>query len=113
MIVTYRVFQEENGQYTFREVFYEHDGRIITYGKSPVTPKGTCLEDLAREIKSLQDALALPVTTIAEIEAEIAAQPVKRKQVRKTISHAELVKKLGLNPPTKVSEETSVLVEVG
>lgn len=110
MIVTYRVFQEETGQYTIREVFYERDGRIITYGKSPVTPKGTCFEDLAREIKLLQDALALPAVTIAEIEVEMATYPAKPKSSRRAMSHAELVEKLGLNLPAKVSDESPVLV---
>ena len=97
MFVTYRMFQEENGQYTFRELFCEHDGRIIAYGKAPITPRAGSPRELGMELASLQEALALPVLTIAEVEAAIAAQPIKPKQGRKTISHAELVKKLGLD----------------
>jgi hypothetical protein len=95
MIVTYRVFQEENGQYIIREVFCERDGRIITYGRTPVTPKGGSLTDLAQEIEGLKAALALPVLTLVEVEAEIAAQPLIPKGERKIISHTELMKKLG------------------
>lgn len=96
MIVTYRMFEEENGQYTFRELFCERDGRIIAYGKAPITPRASSANELGQELASLQEALALPVLTIAEVEAAIARQPPKDKQGRKTISHAELVKKLGL-----------------
>src|SRR6185436_5032237 len=96
MTVTYRVFREENGQYTLREVFRENDGRIITYSRSPITPKGGSLADLAQEIEWLKEALALPVLTLAEIEAEMATQPPMPKRERKTISHAELMTKLGL-----------------
>jgi len=95
MIVTYRVFQEENGQYTIREVFHEHDGKIITYGRSPVMPKGGSVADLAQEIEALKEALALPVLTVAEVETEIAMQQAVPKKERKTVSHAELMKKLG------------------
>jgi hypothetical protein len=91
------MFQEENEQYTFRELFCEHDGRIIAYGKAPITPRAGSPRELGMELANLQEALALPVLTIAEVEAAIAAQPIKPKQGRKTISHAELVKKLGLD----------------
>lgn len=96
MIVTYRMFEEANGQYTFRELFCEHDGRIIAYGKAPITPRAGSPRELGMELASLQEALTLPVLTIAEVEAAMAAQP-KKKQGHKTISHAELVKKLGLD----------------
>lgn len=95
MIVTYRVFQEANGQYTIHELFLEHDGKIITYGRAPVIPKGGSLADLTQEIEALKAALALPVLTLAEVEAEIATQMPLVKRERKNISHVELMKKLG------------------
>lgn len=103
MVVTYRMFEEANGQYTFRELFCEHNGLIIAYGKAPITPRAGSPRELGKELASLQEALTLPVLTIAEVEAAIAAQPPK-KQGRKTISHAELVKKLGLD--TKQNQAT-------
>lgn len=36
----YRAFRDRSGRYAIREVFYEHDGRLISYGKHPVAPLG-------------------------------------------------------------------------
>ena len=46
MIWTYRIFRDQNGRYSIREVFYEQDGRLLNYGKNPVVPVGSSLEDL-------------------------------------------------------------------
>lgn len=110
MIVTYRMFQEENGQYTFRELFCEWDGRIIAYGKAPIAPRGGSVRELTQELAQLQEAAVLPVLTISEVEAAIAAQIVKPKQGRKTISHADLIKKLGLE--TEHEPKTSDIMAV-
>lgn len=104
MIVTYRVFQEDNGQYTFRELFQERDGCIIAYGKAPLTPRAGSAWELGEELASLQEALALPILTIAEVEAAIAEQPSKSK-VRKTISHEALIATLGLDEKIRREEE--------
>jgi hypothetical protein len=104
MIVTYRMFEETNGQYTFRELFCERDGRVIAYGKAPITPRGGSPRELAQELAGLQEALALPVLTVAAVEAIIAKQPPKTRQGRKTISHADLVAKLGLETGTEADE---------
>ena len=96
MNVTYRVFREENGHYTFREVFTEHDSRVISYSRSPIAPIGESVDDLAREIAWLKEALEQPVLTVAEIEREIAKQSQPAKRPRKTISHADLMAKLEL-----------------
>lgn len=103
------MFEEANGQYTFRELFCEHDRRIIAYGKAPITPRAGSPRELGVELASLQEALTLPVLTIAEVEAAMAAQP-KPKQGRKTISHAELVKKLGLAAGSDEPHTDRVLV---
>ena len=110
MIVTYRVFQEENGQYIIREVFHERDGKIITYGRTPVMPKGDSVADLAQEIEGLKAALALPVLTLVEVEAEIAAQPPISKRERKTVSHTELMKKLGFTADDMQTANDSVVI---
>ncbi|MFN8491802.1 MAG: hypothetical protein U0350_29650 [Caldilineaceae bacterium] len=110
MIITYRVFQEANGQYTIREVFHEQDGRLITYGRSPVIPKGGSITDLAEEIEALKAALALPVLTVAEVEAEIAAQPTLVKPERRTISHAELMKRLDFTTEDNQSPNESIAI---
>jgi|GEM_PF-3268801 len=41
MLWSYRVCRDRSGRYSIREVFYEHDGRLISYGKHPVAPTST------------------------------------------------------------------------
>lgn len=93
----YRVFREEDGDYIIREVFYDEHGAILGCTKEAVEPMGKSIEELDQDLCAFRDALQLPVLTIAEVNAAVAAQPIKPKQGRKTISHAELVKKLGLD----------------
>ena len=108
MIWTYRVLQTENGEHHIREVFYERDGTILAYSKSPVVPKGASLADLTQEIKWLQEALTLPVLTVASLEAQVAAQPPKpHRESRPSISHEELVAKLGLSTAMPQKEPVS------
>lgn len=97
MNVSYRVFQEENGQYVFREVFTEHNGRIIAYSRNALTPVSGSLDELADEIAALQRALVQPILTTAGVDVEIAQRDKPERQARKTISHAELLAKLGLD----------------
>ncbi|MBI3957722.1 MAG: hypothetical protein HY328_02845 [Chloroflexi bacterium] len=97
MNVTYRVFQEENGQYTFREVFTEHNGQVITYGRTPVMPIGESLDALAGEIEWFKEALLQPALTVEAMEQQIAKQSTTPKAPRKAISHAELMAKLELD----------------
>jgi uncharacterized protein (DUF433 family) len=74
MIVTYRVFREDNGQYTVHEVFLESDGSIVTYGRTPVCPRAGSPDELTREVEAFKQALALPALTAAEVEALVASQ---------------------------------------
>ena len=108
MIVTYRVFLEENQQYTVRELFCDHDGRPLAYGKAAIIPRAGSLQELGQEIALLQEALALPVLTIADVEAAIGEQPVKVSQKRKTFSHAEVIAKLGLRKELQAETEAVV-----
>jgi uncharacterized protein (DUF433 family) len=107
MIITYRVFREESGHFTIREVFYERDGQMIAYGATPVTPTGGSLNELTQELAWLVEALASPILTIAEADAEIAKHPPRPKQTGKNISHEELVAKLGLTASLGNGEEVS------
>lgn len=106
MNISYRVFQEENGQYTFREVFSERDGQIITYSQSAVAPVGGSLNELAEEVALLQEALTHPVLMTTELDVEIAQRKKPERQGRKSISHAELLAKLGLDSdaPVEITE---------
>jgi hypothetical protein len=113
MIITHRVFREENGQYTIREVFYERDGQMITYSASPVTPIGGSLSELTQELARMVEALAAPVLAIAEADAEIAKQPSQPKHTGPNISHEELVAKLGLVHENEPEAEALIGINAG
>lgn len=108
MIITYRQFQEQNGQHTIREVFYERDGQMITYSASPITPIGGSLSELTQELAWMAEALAAPVLTLAEVDAEIVKQPARPRHKGPTISHEELVAKLGLTLENEPEAEALV-----
>lgn len=92
----YRVFREETGEYVIREVFYDEDGAITGCTEDAVEPAGDSLAELARDLEHFKEALRLPVLTLAEVDAEIAKLPPRSSQKELTISHEELVAKLGL-----------------
>ena len=73
MIWTYRVFRDKTGRYSIREVFYERDGRLLSYGKHPVVPVESSLKDLIQLVEWFREAFDLPVLSLEEIEAELAA----------------------------------------
>lgn len=95
----YRVFREANGDYIIREVFYSQDGSIVGCTDNAVEPKGSSLEELARDMDWFKEALTLPVLTLADLPAE----PIKkdRKLVqRDRVSHEQLMAELGLGIPS-------------
>ena len=67
MTWNYRVFREENGDYVIREVFYAEDGAVLTCTADAVEPFGESLEGLAQDLAWFQEALVLPVLTLADI----------------------------------------------
>ncbi|MGK7929363.1 MAG: hypothetical protein AB4290_29675 [Spirulina sp.] len=73
MLWTYRVFYDNQGRYSIREVFYEQDGQIIDCSKIPVAVVGSNLEELMQLIQWFKDAFELPVLSLEETEAKIAA----------------------------------------
>lgn len=75
MIWTYRVFRNNQGRYSIREVFYEPDGTIVAYGKAPVVVVGASLEELIQLVKWFKDAFDLPVLSIEEVEEQVAETP--------------------------------------
>ena len=46
MLWTYRVFRDNQGRHSIREVFYDRDRTIINYGKEPAIANDASLEDL-------------------------------------------------------------------
>lgn len=107
----YRVFREEDGDYIIREVTYGDNGEIIGCTKDAVEPLGKSLEELAQDLDTFQEALQYPVLTLAEVDAAIAQQPVKVAPKGKTISHAELVKKLGLKSVNQQEADVAVQLQ--
>ena len=101
MIWTYRVFHDQAG-YCVRVVLYERDGTLIGYHKQPAVPTGRTAEELAQDIQWLKEAFELPILTMAELDAELAAHPPQPKQVqtkRKTIE--EITAELELETPER------------
>jgi hypothetical protein len=87
MIWTYRVFHNVDG-YCVRVVYFERDGTLIGYQKTPAAPTGRTAEELAQDLRWFQEAFALPILTMAELDAQLALQPPKPKKQsgkRKTI----------------------------
>lgn len=88
----YRVFHDSEG-YCVRVVLYERDGTVIGYHKEPSVPSGRTAEELAQDIEWFKQAFELPILTIEEVEAVIAQQPPKPKQMsgkRKTLEELEV-----------------------
>lgn len=77
MIWTYRIFRDDNERYSIREVFYETDGTIIGYGKSPVAVVGESLEELIQMVEWFREAFDLPVLSLAEVDAKIKPREIK------------------------------------
>lgn len=94
----YRVFQEPNGDYIIREVFYGEDGTIISCTENAVEPIGQSLEALAKDIEAFQEALTLPVLTLADIP--ISTSKKCHDERDKNISHEQLMAELGLCEPS-------------
>jgi len=79
MIWTYRVLRDDKGRYSVREVFYERDGTLITYGKAPAAPIGGSPEELLQLTKWFSEAFDLPILSIEALDAQLAAQPTQPK----------------------------------
>ena len=88
----YRVFEEEDGDFTIREVFYNDSGDPIGCTAEPVEPYGATLEALAQCLQDLQKALTLPVLHIADIPIG-SPPPVPTPN---TLSSQDIRHKLGL-----------------
>ena len=95
MTWNYRVFQEDDGDYVIREVFYAEDGSIIGCTADAVEPFGSTLEELAQSLEDFKTALTLPVLTLKDIPEPSPEH--KTEKNGKTISQEQLRARLGLN----------------
>lgn len=89
----YRVFQEANGDYVIREVFYGDNGSILGCTADAVEPSGRSLNELARDLASFMDALKLPILRLEDIPTyrqSIDCQPTRRMAVPQEQLLAEL-----------------------
>ncbi len=92
----YRVFQEADGDYIIREVFYAEDGSITACSAKAIEPSGRTFPELVEDIKSFQEALKLPVLTLKDIpDNELKRKTNSRSS--KNITHQQLMSELGLN----------------
>ena len=80
MIWSYRIFRDKNSRYSIREVYYEQDGRLLSYGKNPVAPVGSSLEELVQLVQWFREAFDSPVLSLEAVEAEVAARPTTSKK---------------------------------
>lgn len=96
MYWTYRVFRSPEEKYSLREVFYEQDGSLIRYSKEPVQAIDGSLEGLLQVILWFKEAFDLPVLTIEEMDAILAAQPERKTPDGRGISLEELRAELEL-----------------
>ena len=97
MIWTYRVVRDEIGRYSVRELFYERDGTLITYSKTPVAPVGSSAEDLLYQMQSFRDAFDLPILSVAELGTALSKQvKTTQKKTGPNISLQQLKAELGL-----------------
>ena len=95
MIWTYRVFRDNQGRYSIREVFCEHDNTIVNYSKTPVALVGASFEELMQLVQWFKEAFDLPVLSLEEIDAQIAKQgPRKSSDRSRNISLKQVITEL-------------------
>ncbi|MEQ9360053.1 hypothetical protein [Coleofasciculus chthonoplastes] len=92
----YRVFQEADGDYIIREVFYTEDGSITACSAKAVEPSGRTFQELVEDIQSFQEALKLPALTLKDIPDGKLKQKRKSRSSQ-NISHQQLMIELGLD----------------
>lgn len=97
MIWTYRVFCDSQGCYSIREVFYERDGKLIDYGKSPVAALSNSPEELMQLIQWFKEAFEWPVLSLEEVDAQIAPLPKRAKSDRtRNVSLQQVIAELDI-----------------
>ncbi len=90
----YRVFQEDNGEYIIREVFYDDEGCLVGCTQDAVEPYGSSLEELTKQIEAFKQALTLPILTLADVP--IRENRTKHQKNSQTLSSKKIMTELGL-----------------
>ena len=92
----YRVFQEPEGDYIVREVFYAEDGSILGCTENEVSPNGRSLAELTLDIEAFASAVRKPVLTLDDIPTvEKKLQP--NREPKNNLSHEQVLAELGLS----------------
>lgn len=95
MIWTYRVFRDNQGRYSIREVFYNKDNKIVNYSKAPVAIVGASVQELMQLVQWFREAFDLPVLSLEDIDNEISTQAYTNKSDRsKNISLKQVIAEL-------------------
>jgi hypothetical protein len=109
MIWTYRIFCDQKGRYSIREVYYEDDGRLISYGKKPVAPIGASLEELIQLVQWFREAFDAPVLSLEAVETEISAHPLPTKKPladrSQTLSFQQVLAQFAAETDEETAEE--------
>jgi hypothetical protein len=93
MIWNYRVFKEDDGGLSIREVFYEQDGTVLACSE-PVQAEADSIAALTTQLDAFQEALDLPILSLADVPAKTPASGRSHSQT--TLSHEAVLAKLGL-----------------
>lgn len=92
----YRVFEEENGDYIIREIFYDEQGQIVSCTRNGVEPVGTSLEELTEQIDAFRQALSQPILTLEDVPQDYEERVYEPNQ--NNVSHEQIMAELGLLP---------------
>lgn len=94
IIWDYRLFLEPDGNYIFREVFYDENDNIIACSQDGFEPYGETLDELRQCLDDLKAALHRPVLTLSDIP--VPQQNSKKDLNLDTLSADAVRKKLDL-----------------
>ena len=57
----YRLFEEQTGGFSIREVFYDENDEITTIGGDPAMPVGDTEQELLKHLNAMVDCMKEPV----------------------------------------------------
>ncbi len=96
----YRVFLEDDGDYIVREVFYDETGEIIACTQDAVEPLGESLQALREDIAMFQEALQLPVLTLADVPVSATFRERSQHSESDNRRLEDVLRELELEPTT-------------
>jgi hypothetical protein len=70
--VVHSINEEDEVVYGIHEVYYDKDDKLLTYTGHPVTPCGTTINELMRELTLFNQAVLKPTLDKKELDATIS-----------------------------------------